>query len=378
MRSVEGIRVLLIGGAGFIGHHLALELRKRGAEVTIVDGLQVNNLLSLISKDNQIPNKEFYSRLINQRIKLLELRQIPLLVQDAREYHVLSKIIGEIQPNVVVHLAAVAHANRSNKDPYTTFDHSLRTLENALDACRDLGTHFIYFSSSMVYGNFRADQVFEDTPCEPLGIYGALKFAGEKIVIAYNQVFGLPYTIVRPSALYGERCVSRRVGQIFAENALAGKEIRVNGDGEDRLDFTYIQDLVNGIILTMENGNARNEIFNLTYGESRSLADMIEVLKSTFPEASIYFEEKDKLMPTRGTLCVDKAKSLLGYAPSFPLKRGYQQYLKWYINDSDFLYGDENSTNFAEFSDNMRDIQRDKLIGVPTSGTDGDGEKSVS
>ena len=87
----------------------------------------------------------------------------------------------------------------------------------------------------------------EDTACEPLGIYGALKFAGEKMVIAYNQVFGLPYTIVRPSALYGERCVSRRVGQIFIENALLGQEIVVNGDGSDGLDFTYIQDLVDGL-----------------------------------------------------------------------------------------------------------------------------------
>ena len=65
----------------------------------------------------------------------------------------------------------------------------------------------------------------EETPCDPLGVYGALKFAGEKMVIAYNQVFGLAYTIVRPSALYGPRCVRRRVGQVFIENALQGLDI---------------------------------------------------------------------------------------------------------------------------------------------------------
>ena len=69
----------------------------------------------------------------------------------------------------------------------------------------------------MVYGNFTGDSVNEETVCEPLGIYGALKFAGEKMVIAYTQVFDLPYTIIRPSALYGQRCVSRRVSQIFIE-----------------------------------------------------------------------------------------------------------------------------------------------------------------
>ena len=77
----------------------------------------------------------------------------------------------------------------------------------------------------MVYGNFKENEVNEDTRCEPLGIYGALKYAGEKIIIAYNQVFGLPYTIIRPSALYGERCISRRVGQIFIESSPQKRDI---------------------------------------------------------------------------------------------------------------------------------------------------------
>ena len=102
-----------------------------------------------------------------------------------------------------MHLAAVSHANRSNKDPYTTFDNSLRTLENALDASRNRIKN-LYTYVSMVYGNFKTKKVDEETNCNPIGIYGALKFSGEKIVIAYNQVFDLPYTIIRPSALYGE------------------------------------------------------------------------------------------------------------------------------------------------------------------------------
>ena len=157
--------------------------------------------------------------------------------------------------------------------------------------------HFIYFSSSMVYGNFIEGVVTEETPCEPLGIYGALKYAGEKMVIAYNQVFGLPYTIVRPSALYGERCVSRRVGQIFIENALAGLDISINGDGSERLDFTYIGDLVSGIVCALEHENSRNQIFNLTYGQSRSTAEMADILRQHFPEAKIKYLPKDRLTP---------------------------------------------------------------------------------
>ena len=95
----------------------------------------------------------------------------------------------------------------------------------------------------MVYGNFDGQEVEEDRVCNPLGIYGALKYGSEKIIIGYNQTFDLPYTIIRPSALYGERCISRRVGQIFIENAINNHKIKIGGDGEDKLDFTYIEDV---------------------------------------------------------------------------------------------------------------------------------------
>ena len=159
--------------------------------------------------------------------------------------------------------------NLQSSDPFSTFDHSFRTLENALDSSRGKVEHFIYFSSSMVYGNFQEDTVNEDSPCEPLGIYGALKYGGEKLVIAYNQVFELPYTIIRPSALYGERCVSRRVGQIFIENALTTGEITLNGDGLDKLDFTYIGEYQNLYIYYNNNSlswlDARQLCFTLMF-----------------------------------------------------------------------------------------------------------------
>ena len=122
----------------------------------------------------------------------------------------------------------------------------MRTLENALDISRGYKIHFIYFSSSMVMVNLMVYQLMKKL-CNPLGIYGALKFSGEKLVIAYNQVFDLDYTIIRPSALYGERCVSRRVTQIFLENAILGNDLLIDGDGEDSLDFTYIDDLLQGV-----------------------------------------------------------------------------------------------------------------------------------
>lgn len=327
---MENKRVLLVGGAGFIGHNLALYLKSKGADVSVIDGLEVNNVMAFSSTDVEAANRELYLDILQDRQKLLRKAGVPLYVQDARDYHAMARLFTKIEPQVVVQLAAVSHANKSNKDPYQTFDHSLRTLENALDSSRGRVEHFIYFSSSMVYGHFKEAAVTEESTCDPIGIYGALKYAGEKLVIAYNQVFDLPYTIIRPSALYGERCVSRRVGQIFIENALTGKEITLHGDGSDRLDFTYIGDLVRGIERVIENEKSRNETFNLTYGESRSLADMARVMKRHFPNLNVNYLPKDKLTPDRGTLCVDKARDLIGYNPEFPLEQGYVDYINWY------------------------------------------------
>ena len=333
---MTGKKITLIGGAGFIGHNLAIHLKNLGADVSIIDSLQVNNLASFSASSKDSVNRKLYLSILNERQKLLNNLEIPLYIQDARNYHALSSVIADIAPQVVIQLAAVSHANKSNKDPYSTFDHSFRTLENALDASREKVEHFIYFSSSMVYGHFTEESVTEDTPCNPVGIYGALKYGGEKLVIAYNQVFNLPYTIIRPSALYGERCVSRRVGQIFIENALSGKEITIAGDGSDRLDFTYIKDLEAGIELVVRKKEAINETFNLTFGDSRTLGDMAKIMLENFPDLELSYEEKDKLMPDRGTLSIEKAKSLLGYNPQYSLEDGYVDYINWY---KDFYRG---------------------------------------
>lgn len=326
-------RITLIGGAGFIGHHLALALAKQGAVVSIVDSMQHNNLLAFTANMPELPRQDLYLRIIQERIDLLNQARIRMVPIDARDYHGLSRVLTELNPQVIVQLAAIAHAGRSNKDPYSTFDNSLVTLENALDFSRGMPVEqFVFFSSSMVYGNFLTAEVDEDHPLNPIGIYGALKVAGEKLVIAYNQVFKLPYTIIRPSALYGPRCVSRRVGQIFIESALEGTKLRVDGDGSERLDFTYINDLVEGVLLVLQAPEAHNQIFNLTYGHSRSIADLVTIVKQFFPEALVEHVVRDNLMPFRGTLSVQKARDLLGYAPTHPIEIGMAQYIEWYLS----------------------------------------------
>jgi nucleoside-diphosphate-sugar epimerase len=328
--EVAGKRIALVGGAGFIGHSLAVELKERGAEVEVVDGLSVNNLLHYTALPPGTPNRELYIKIIQQRLDKLHAAGVPVHVQDARDYHGLSRTLATIQPEVIVHLAAIAHAARSNKDPMSTFGHSLRTLENSLDYARDNAAHFVFFSSSMVYGNFRSPEVSEDHPLDPIGIYGALKLAGEKIVIAYKQVFGLDYTIIRPSALYGPGCVSRRVSQIFIESALVGDKLRVDGDGDERLDFSYIDDVVDGVVRVIGHPAARNEAFNITTGASRTLAELITIVQEHFPEVDVEYVERDALRPYRGTLSIDKARQMIGYEPRTSLEDGLDRYVAWY------------------------------------------------
>lgn len=329
---IKNRKILILGGAGFIGHNLAIKLKRLGAKVYTVDSLKVNNLKTLKNNENKLPFPKLAEKIILERLKLLKLNKIPLRILDARNYHALSGVFNRVKPQVVVHLAAVSHANRSNKDPHSTFDHSLRTLENALDNAKNTVEHFIFLSSSMVYGNFKKNKVDENERCYPIGIYGALKYSAEKIIQAYNQTFNLPYTIIRPSALYGERCISRRVGQIFIENALNNKKIIIQGDGEEKLDFTYIQDLLKGIVSAIKSKNSINQIFNITYGRSQSINKLLSNLKKEFPFVDVSYVKRDKLMPIRGTLSNDKAKKLINYSSDWPLDIGYLKYIEWYKN----------------------------------------------
>lgn len=343
-------RILLIGGAGFIGHTLALELKKDGFDVSIIDGLEVNNLVSLQDSRNSFANRKLYLNFIEERLSLLRSAEIPIYVEDARDYQRLSRIVNEIQPHAIFLLAAVAHASRANKDPYSTFDHSFRTLENTLDISRSLtnSPHVIFFSSSMVYGEFKGKSPNEEENCDPRNIYGALKFGGEKLALAYGNVFDLPITIVRPSALYGPRCVSRRVLQVFIENAIRGNNLIIRGDGNETLDFTYIDDLILGLKSIVLNKLAFGEVFNLTRGSAESLLTAAEFIQTNFPKIDIVFEERDALNPERGSLDISKARKMLQFTPQFNLTLGLSLYIEWYKQKS-ILF--ENHSNFSEVNE---------------------------
>ena len=321
-------KVVLVGGAGFLGHHLALALKSKGVDVSIIDAFTVNNVARMVTDTG--PYRDRSLKMLEQRIDLLRVAEVPLHCIDATDYHALSRTLEKIQPDRICHLAAVAHAGRSNKDKHDAFLHTVVTLKNCIDYSVGAGVKQLTFnSSSLRYGHFQ-DPAYEDRTLAPIGHYGNLKVIGERLLISAHQVEGLPYTIVVPSALIGPRCISRRVVQVFIENCLDGQPLQVAGNGEERIDFTSVYDYVQGMLLILSQPEALNETFNITYGQGRSLNEVVGILRKYFPTLTVEYSPWDSAYPSRNSLNIEKAQVLLGYQPEYPLERTIKAYLDWY------------------------------------------------
>lgn len=334
---IKGKRVALIGGAGFIGHNLALDLSKAGANVMIIDNLMINNLTDNVFNAKISPGKfHLYQNFLLDRFRLLREHDVTLTNCDARIYMELNRILTEFAPEKIVHLSAIASAVEAAKDPGLCFDTQLLTLRNTLEWIRLSGQkncQIMFLSSSTVYGDFETPSVDESVRPQPKGIYANAKYMGERLLRTYRQSYGLQITIVRPSALYGERCISGRVSQAFIENALTGKPLLLEGGGDGRLDFTYIHDLVEGMIRALALPKGINNTFNLTFGNARTIADLAGIVRDVIPSAILEERPRAADKPIRGTLSTERAWSDLGFKARWALEVGYRQYCEWYVSE---------------------------------------------
>ena len=335
---LAGERVMLIGGAGFIGHNLALRLREARVETMAVDNLMINSLVDNVFVAGQDgARRQLYQNFLLDRFMLMRDAGVELRNADARNMADLSRAFDEFQPTKAVHLSAIASAVDARKDPGLCFDLQLLTLRNVVELCRlghDRVNQVMFMSSSTVYGDFEGDSVDETVRPRPRGIYANAKYMGERLLRTYCQQHGLGITIVRPSALYGERCISRRVSQIFIENALTGKPLLLEGGGDGRLDFTYIDDLVEGQVraLAMHGGAGTSQTFNITFGRARTIAELANVVKGVVPGVALEERPRAEDKPIRGTLSTERAEEVLGFKAQWTLERGYSQYCEWYAD----------------------------------------------
>lgn len=310
--------ILVTGGAGFIGSQVCKKLLERQYQPVVYDAFiqYVSPFDSLYQKALELRFKDIKEEIIFER-------------GDTRDKNHLRKIVLTYKPDIIIHLANLPIADLSFTHTEEAIGSIINGTVNILDIIRD--THFVkrfvYASSSMIYGDFLEVPAPEDHPKRPKDIYGGTKLSTEILIQAYSRRYGIKYTIVRPSAVYGPSDVNRRVSQIFLENAMKGQKLILHGGGENVLDFSYVEDTAEGIVLASLSSNGENEIFNITRGEGRSLLDYVNILKYYFPDLKTEVRPMQIYRPKRGALSIKKARKLLGYAPKYSLEQGLERYV---------------------------------------------------
>lgn len=311
------MNIVVTGGLGFIGHNVSAKLQELGHNVIIID-----------NKTNYGVYKEDYQLLFEERLTKINKQ---IYTFDICNYYALEKLFNTIDINLVIHLASFPRQKIVSKRP----DWAVKTMSqgviNLLEICKKFSVQkFVYISSSMVYGNF-IDDITEDYICNPQNQYGILKLTGELLVKDYSKNNNFNYTIIRPSAVYGPTDTKDRVISKFFTQAYNNQIIKVYGIHE-KLDFTYVDDVANGIVKASLSDNTKNKTYNLTRGQSHTLYHAAELIIDLIGKGNIEVHDRDKIYPSRGALNINKAKNDFYYDPKVNLKEGLLLYYEWIRN----------------------------------------------
>jgi nucleoside-diphosphate-sugar epimerase len=315
------MKVLVTGGLGLIGHNVIQNLESLGHTVVIVD-----------NKTNYgiIPADEL-NYLMRERIDKIKTSAVFNI--NIADYYEMNELISDDTPEIIIHLASFPRQKVVNANPRLGSITMSEGLINLLELAKKYQVRrFVYISSSMVYGEFTND-VCEDAICKPQGQYGIMKLAGEWLVKDYTRSCGIEHTIIRPSAVYGPLDVEDRVISKFILSALKGQTLKVNGANET-LDFTYVDDVAEGIVAATLSENAINKTYNITKSHSRTLKYAAELAVEIAGKGSIEVRDKDKDFPSRGSLNIDAAKRDFGFDPKIDVEEGFKLYYDWIINSS--------------------------------------------
>ena len=318
-------KVLITGGLGFIGSHLAkIIIKKKIASKCIL----LDSFTGFIN-----PLKDTFIDFRKHRFP--SSKNIIIERGDAGDFRLVYKILDKYKPTIIFHASAVPIAKLDNISANECRRGSVDTTTNILECVNFFQTkskfklnRFLYFSSSMVYGDFKKNKVSEKDKLNPKEIYGTMKLAGEIVTKGLCNFYKIPYTIIRPSAVYGPTDMNQRVTQIFLEKALKGENLKIQGKNE-KLDFTFVEDLAEGCVLAAKSKRAENNIFNITFGKAQTLHKYVKILSKYFKNLNFSFEDRDQLRPRRGTLSIKKAKLLLKYKPKYNLEKGMKKYIEF-------------------------------------------------
>jgi UDP-glucose 4-epimerase len=325
-------KVLVTGGAGFIGNEVTRQLIAAGAAVTVVDNFRNGK-------------RENLADIMSDRLKVQ--------AADIRDRDAMAALMkGQ---DLVLHLACLGvrhsiHAPLENHDVNATATLVLLELARAAGVKR-----FANVSSSEIYGTARTAPMTEEHPQYPMTVYGAAKLAGERYTDAYWKTYGYPTTVIRPFNAFGPRSHhegdSGEVIPKFMLRAMAGKPLIVHGDGLQSRDFTFVSDTARGIIAAGTHRATIGETINLGSGKDVTIKDLAELIARTLPGRNINVEYgPDRPGDVRRLLAdSSKAERLIGFKTETSLQKGLELLRDWYQasgKDPEELLADEQTVNW--------------------------------
>jgi UDP-glucuronate 4-epimerase len=310
------VHVLITGGAGFIGSHLAEALLRRGDKVTVLDNFD-----------------PYY----DPRIKWAnvaaaeEYKTYGLVEGDVRDAGAVENLLQRTRPDAIVHLAALAGVRESLREPLAFNDVNVNGTVVMFEAARSLGTpRFIFASTSSVYGDSPRLPHREDDPLQHCASpYGATKIAGEQYGHIYHQVHGLPVVSLRFFTAYGPRQRPDMAIHRFARAILDGSPLPLYGDGSTSRDYTYIDDIVQGVQLALDS-TLPTGVFNLGGGHRLGLLELVRLLEQACGKtAQIEWLPTQPGDPPHTWADVSAARQQLGYAPRTEPAEGIAKFVAW-------------------------------------------------
>ena len=314
------MKILVTGGLGFIGHNVVAELESQGHEVVITDTQTTYGI---------IPQEELQYLVAERRKKIRTDRVYGIDIVDRDG---IAWLMRHHRPEVVVHLASFPRQKIVNANPQQGSQSMSEGLLNLLKASSvNQIQKFVYVSSSMVYGNFlqqTPDGITESYATNPMGSYAIMKLAGEWLVRDYTRTTGMAHTILRPSAVYGPLDMEDRVVSRFLSQARRGGVLQVNGANE-ALDFTYVDDVAQGIAAATVSANTQNTTYNISRGSARTLKEAAELAVAVAGQGTIEINAPDENFPRRGTLNNTQANLDFGYQPHWNIEQGFKIYYDW-------------------------------------------------
>ena len=314
-------KIVITGGAGFIGSHIAENLAKNDHEIIIVDNLDPYYSIDLKKRNMDIALNSGNVTFVNADIT--DLARMKQIIDSTVDY--------------VYHEAAQAGVRISVEDPFKPNDVNVLGTLNVLKASLDAGIKkVINASSSSVYGKVKYLPFDEQHPTEPVSPYGVSKLAAEHYCRVFYEVYGLPTTSLRYFTVYGPRMRPDLAISIFTRKMLANEQITVFGDGEQTRDFTYIDDVVEANKRLLYNKATDGMVLNIGGGNRISVNDLIENLRLITGSTSEVINAGKQKGDTEDTLaCVDLGNKLIGYKPLFNINKGLNKFVDWFKIEGD-------------------------------------------